>query len=140
VTTSVIWLTDPLPATLEPGVFWCHSSQAPSSVIARYEQDGWATVSVDLEGATDKAGILDAFAAGLDFPAWVGGNWDALDDAMRDLSWLASGPMGRLVAVRAAVSRGPELAAEHRMLRNVLTSAVATWAVTDTPLAVMLWR
>jgi hypothetical protein len=140
VTTSVIWLTDPLPAALEPGVFWCHTSQPLASVVEQYAEEGWTTSLVNLEGANDKAGILDAFADGLQFPVWVGRNWDALDDALRDLSWLPNGPLGRLVAVRGVVSRGSDLAADHRMLRDVLTTAVANWATTDSPLAVMLWR
>jgi len=35
-------------------------------------------------GAPDKAETLNAFAAALDFPAWFGGNLDALNDCLGD--------------------------------------------------------
>ena len=35
--------------------------------------------------ASDKAGILDAFAEALDLPDWFGHNWDALVDALREV-------------------------------------------------------
>lgn len=38
-----------------------------------------------VSGGDDKAGVLDAFAAGLELPDWFGHNWDALLDALRDL-------------------------------------------------------
>ncbi|MGQ0545591.1 MAG: barstar family protein [Betaproteobacteria bacterium] len=30
---------------------------------------------------------IEAIAKALDFPAWFGGNWDALEDCLGDLSW-----------------------------------------------------
>ena len=38
-----------------------------------------------VSGGDDKAGVLEAFATGLDLPDWFGHNWDALLDALRDL-------------------------------------------------------
>lgn len=42
--------------------------------------------------AATKAELLDAVAEALGFPAWTGRNWDALADALADLSWLPAGP------------------------------------------------
>lgn len=65
--------------------------------------------------APDKASALAAFAAALDFPAWFGGNYDALADAVGDLSWLPPGPKTLVwdgaVALR---SRHPEVYATIR--------------------------
>jgi hypothetical protein len=35
-----------------------------------------------------KKELLDALDAGLGFPDYFGGNWDAFDECIRDLSWL----------------------------------------------------
>ena len=42
--------------------------------------------------AASKAELLDGLARALEFPGWVGRNWDALADALGDLSWLPAGP------------------------------------------------
>ena len=48
----------------------------------------WATL--DLSGISTKKGFLGACAQALQFPAGLGGNWDALADCLEDLSWLPS--------------------------------------------------
>jgi hypothetical protein len=42
--------------------------------------------------ASSKQELLDAVADAFAFPAWTGRNWDALADALGDLSWLPAGP------------------------------------------------
>jgi hypothetical protein len=44
---------------------------------------------VDLGAAPDKEALLERLAQALAFPAWFGGNWDALEDCLTDLSWRA---------------------------------------------------
>ena len=43
---------------------------------------------VELRGCADKATLLARMAGALDIPDDRGRNWDALGDALRDLSWL----------------------------------------------------
>lgn len=38
-----------------------------------------------------KPALLASIAAKLNFPSYFGGNWDALDECLGDLSWLPSG-------------------------------------------------
>ncbi len=64
---------------------------APEGITAlrdvyRGPGDAWRTI--DLAGARDKASLLAAVARMLGFPASFGQNWDALADALQDLSWL----------------------------------------------------
>ncbi len=42
-------------------------------------------------GIQSKAALLDALFVALRFPDYFGGNWDALDECIRDLSWLPHG-------------------------------------------------
>ncbi len=49
---------------------------------------GHALHRVDLSDAASKPAILEALSTELRFPAWFGDNWDALQDAVCDLSWL----------------------------------------------------
>jgi hypothetical protein len=123
---------------LSAGVHPAPPTMAMGSIRAALEASGFATSVVDLEDAGGKAGVLDAFATGLEFPAWVGRNWDALDDALRDLSWLPSGARGRAVLVRGTERPSAGSREELEVLDDVLGTAVAWWTGTDKPLVVVL--
>ncbi|PAZ11067.1 hypothetical protein CLM62_38045 [Streptomyces sp. SA15] len=41
-------------------------------------------VTLDLDGVTDKAGLMDRCAHALSLPDWFGRNWDALADSLAD--------------------------------------------------------
>jgi hypothetical protein len=124
-------------AGLSAGVHRAPPTVPMGSIRAALEASGFATFVVDLEDAGGKAGILDAFATGLDLPAWVGRNWDALDDALRDLSWLPSGARGRAVLVRGAERPSAGSRADLEVLDDVLGTAVSRWAGTDQPLVLV---
>jgi hypothetical protein len=76
-------------------------------------------LEVDLGAAGDKSELMQAFAA-TGFPAGFGRNWDALADALADLSWQpAQGYVLRLVdAARAARALGSDWATLIDVLRH----------------------
>jgi hypothetical protein len=43
-----------------------------------------AVLTLDLDGVTDKAGLMDRCARDLGLPGWFGRNWDALADVLSD--------------------------------------------------------
>ncbi|WP_328882915.1 barstar family protein [Streptomyces sp. NBC_00299] len=59
-------------------------------------------VPLDLDGITDKAGLMDRCARALDLPDWFGRNWDALADSLSDRTVWPEGAVeqGLLVVVR----------------------------------------
>ncbi len=58
-------------------------------VVAHGEFD---CVRIALGAADSKDAMLKAIAEALGFPQWFGGNWDALEDCLADLSWRPSKP------------------------------------------------
>jgi len=44
-------------------------------------------------GVTSKEALLEELYQRLRFPEYFGSNWDALDECIRDLSWLPTGPV-----------------------------------------------
>jgi len=48
---------------------------------------GLDVVPLSFEGVAGKEDFLKKLAAALGFPKWFGGNWDALEDCLSDLSW-----------------------------------------------------
>jgi hypothetical protein len=68
-----------------------------------------------------KEGLLQNIARALDFPDWFGGNWDALEDCLTDLSWRdADG----FVLLFSGAKPGDELG----VLIDVLRTAAEHWA------------
>jgi hypothetical protein len=63
---------------------------------------------------------IEAIARALQFPGWFGGNWDALEDCLSDLSWRK--PPYRLVLRN--FRKGDELG----ILIDVLASVAQFWA------------
>ncbi len=70
-----------------------------------------------------KQGVFDALARALEFPAWFGRNWDALEDCLTDLSWRAGEGHVLLLGGHA------ELPADDLgVLVDVLRAAAGHWA------------
>jgi RNAse (barnase) inhibitor barstar len=59
-------------------------------------------VTLDLDGVTDKAGLMDRCARALQLPDWFGRNWDALADSLSDHTVWPEGAVerGLLIVVR----------------------------------------
>ena len=91
-------------------------------------QDEFVTVhDIDLHGIDDKPALLARIAEALAFPTDWGRNWDALADALNDLSWLGE-PSPRLLVWRGMDqlhARAPEL---ESTLCDVLEEASTRWA------------
>ena len=88
---------------------------------------------IALQGITDKAALLRKIAATLGFPDWFGGNWDALEDCLTDLSW-------RQAQGHVLVLEGFQFLPEDDLgvLIDVLISAAEFWADQGKPFFAVL--
>ena len=96
-----------------------------SSIDALADVLGGAGVDfarVGLQRVGDKPALMQALAGALRFPAWFGGNWDALEDCLTDLSWRSAA--GHVIAfeVFESVPNG-----DLGMLTQVLEAAAEFW-------------
>ena len=78
---------------------------------------------IALQDVTDKAALLHRIAARLGLPAWFGGNWDALEDCLTDLSWREGD--GNVLAVEGFQLLSAE---DLGVLIDVMISAAEFWA------------
>jgi hypothetical protein len=78
---------------------------------------------IDLAGASGKEALLERVARALQFPQWFGGNWDALEDCLTDLSW--SDAAGHVLLIEGAEALPGD---EGGIFIDILASAAAWWA------------
>jgi len=83
---------------------------------------------VGLRGAAGKEALMDRFARALEFPHWFGGNWDALEDCLADLSW--SSAAGHVLLIEGA---GDMPGDERGILADILAASAAWWAERKRP-------
>jgi hypothetical protein len=92
-----------------------------AEIVAAAEHASLELVRIDA-----RPGVFDAMARALDFPAWFGNNWDALEDCLSDLSWR---PARGEVLLFETYPRGAQL----EMLLDVLRSSAQFWAGRSRP-------
>lgn len=79
-----------------------------------------------------KAGLMAEFAAALQFPPSFGANWDALDEALADLSWL--GGQGLWLLITDADQVLAKASDEDRAIfRSILEDVAQAWASIEPP-------
>ncbi len=93
-------------------------------------------MNVDLDGCEDKAEFLDRVSRALEFPAWFGGNWDALFDCLADLGWR---PAPGYVVVLGHASGLREAQPEvFDTALALMDDAAAAWRERDVPFRVFV--
>jgi len=81
-------MTSRTPHSNDSGVYAAPADTSAWRAAHFGEDDVWR--ALDLSTARDKADLLRGLARALDFASDFGHNWDALADALQDLSWLQS--------------------------------------------------
>jgi hypothetical protein len=93
-------------------------------------------LDLDLGKIGSKSELLDLFTREAGFPAGFGGNWDALADALQDLSWRPA--QGYAVRLAAAAAASQALGADWAMLVEVLRETAAYWKSRGKPFVVFV--
>ncbi|MEU1479758.1 barstar family protein [Streptomyces sp. NPDC005760] len=88
-------------------------------------------VTLDLDGVTDKAALMDRSARDLRLPEWFGRNWDALADVLSDPGLWSGGAAGEETVVvvrhweRYAQARPDEWATAREVFAQASALTVA---------------
>ncbi|MGO4776197.1 barstar family protein, partial [Lysobacter sp. 2RAB21] len=86
----------------------------------------YAVARADFAGCAGKDEALQRIARALRFPEWFGGNWDALNDSVNDLSWWPA--PGYLLLIEHAGTWQSQYADEATILVEILNDAAQDWA------------
>jgi hypothetical protein len=92
------------------------------AVIDAVKDSGLHLARVTLRSGDGKAEILRQLAQALSFPSWFGGNWDALEDCLADLSW--STATGEVLLIEGAAAANVD---DIGVLRDILASTASYW-------------
>jgi hypothetical protein len=96
-----------------------YRTDRPEVVCDAARARGLEVVSIKVSD-TEKGELLSQIARALEFPAWFGGNWDALEDCLCDLSWReAQGTVLLFENIRPGSDFG--------VLADILASAAEYW-------------
>ena len=95
----------------------------------------WAWIDIELDAVRDKAGLLQACATALAFPATFGGNWDALADCLQDLSWRHD--RGYVIHLRGAGAFSRAAPAEWATALEIFTASATYWKTRGRPFIVL---
>lgn len=95
-------------------------------------QAGFALFEADVAAVQSKGEFLAAIAQAIHAPEWFGHNWDALADALGDLSWhLAPGYV--LLLLNGGETLGLS-AADHAIATGIFADTVNFWKLQGKPL------
>lgn len=113
-----------LPSTEHNGLYQAPRDVAP---LRRAVSDaGLCWHVVDLQRARGKRALFTAFSREFAFPETFGGNWDALADALQDLSWRHEpGCIVLLRGIAAFASAAPD---DEASLREILAATALYWS------------
>lgn len=117
------------------GVYMVEASGSADFLAAAMALD-FAAAAVDLSGCTEKQDALARFAKALRFPAWFGGNLDALADCLTDMSWWPAA--GYLLLLEHAAEWREAEPEEFDTTLEVIEEAAQGWAVQRKPFWALL--
>ena len=112
------------------------SRRASEEICRSIEAQGIRCLLLDLRGVSNKAGLLAAWAESIGAPGWVGRNWDAMDEAMRDLGW-ARAERYVLIVTGAGELASTDATAWQTAL-DILRMAVNEWQTRGIPMLVLV--
>lgn len=113
----------------QAGAFFVDARDSDAMAEAAETLD-YEVLRIDFAGCHDKAGALELLGEALQFPDWVGDNWDALADSLNDLSWLPAN--GYLLLLEHGSAWRARAAADFEVLLGILNETAVAWAGQDT--------
>jgi RNAse (barnase) inhibitor barstar len=109
----------------------CATREASATLAAAASARGYGVYRIDLARVADKADLMERLQRALQFPAWFGRNWDALDDCLTDMSW--HGEVGYVLLLSGGGDLRRCQTALFHTLVDVLKAAADYWRGLERP-------
>ena len=121
---------------IAPGVYRFPSRASLETLQAEADEAGWRLFHLDGSAIHDKAGFLAAAKRAFDMPAYAGKNWDALEEAINDLSWVPAA--GYAVVYDDAGNLDDHDPAAFATAVDILNTAAQNWQQEGKPFYALL--
>lgn len=102
-----------------------------SDVLSAASEAGFTVFDADLATVRSKSEFLAAVAPAIEAPGWFGNNWDALADALGDLSWKPAA--GYVLVLRNGGDTFNLSSSDHEIAKEILESTVVYWKTQGKP-------
>jgi RNAse (barnase) inhibitor barstar len=102
-----------------------------SDVRKAANEAGYTVFDADLATVQSKSEFLAAVAQAIEAPEWFGKNWDALADALGDLSWKPA--PGYVLVLRNGLNTFNLLESDHEIAKEILDNTVSYWKTQHKP-------
>lgn len=102
-----------------------------TDVHSAASEAGFTVFDADLATVQSKSEFLAVIAQAIAAPEWFGHNWDALADALGDLSWKPAA--GYVLVLRNGLNSFNLLENDHKIAKEILDSTVNYWKTQDKP-------
>ncbi len=105
----------------------CYRLQCSLEILQRLVSEaGFALLVADLGGVKGKQNLLSSLASAASFPPEIGLNWDALADALCDLSWCGK-PQGYVLLLQNASDTLGLSVNDREITKDLLDDTVVYW-------------
>ncbi|MDX1250662.1 MAG: barstar family protein [Gammaproteobacteria bacterium] len=120
------------------GVYCFDPASAPErkEIEVKAARQGLAFFPVAGQGVRSKEQFFDHFARALDFPDYFGGNWDAFEDCLTDLSWRDA--PGYVILYENFDTFAAQAPDQFEVALEILNAAVEFWRDQGKPMFVFL--
>lgn len=121
---------------VEAGVYRLSSDVDANTLLTEVRARGWIPFYFDGQAITDKKSFLRMAAAAMSFPSYFGNNWDAFEECVTDLEWIAAQP--RVLIYDHVSTFFEQNSKEWKTASGILAEAVEESKAGKTPLYVLL--
>lgn len=119
-----------------PGMYRLITRAATSRLLTATALWGWQGIHLDGTMIDDRQSFLRQAGKALRFPAYYGENWDAFEEMINDLSWLAA--PGYLLIYSQVYRFAAPQPSQWATARSIMQSAVDNWQAEGTPVVILL--
>lgn len=119
-----------------PGLYRVTTDVNIDELSSLCQEYGFHVFYINGMDVKSKAEFLQAAAETMKFPDYFGDNWDAFNDCITDLSWIAADGYILLYTHPNNLANSDPL--EWSIALDVFQDAIEYWRETDTPLYVLL--